>query len=77
MCTNIGRAASNNQLISWLQYTLACGHNDVSRVCQNFIKWNFELIAETEDYSNFDRDVLNLLLQQNDVVISNEIKLYT
>lgn len=32
MCNNIAHAASNNQLISWLQYTLACGHSEVAEV---------------------------------------------
>lgn len=34
MCEHIAHAAANNQLISWLQYTLTCGHYQVAQVWQ-------------------------------------------
>ncbi|GLV38534.1 Transport and Golgi organization 10 [Carabus blaptoides fortunei] len=76
MCSNVAYAAVHNKLISWLQYTLACGHNDVSRNCQNFVKWNLETISQTEDFGHFDAEVFISLLQQNDLVIENEMALY-
>jgi hypothetical protein len=32
MCEHIAHAAAHNQLISWLQYTLTCGHYQVAQV---------------------------------------------
>jgi hypothetical protein len=32
MCEHIAYAAANNQLISWLQYTLTCGHYQAAQV---------------------------------------------
>ncbi|XP_065210315.1 BTB/POZ domain-containing protein 17-like [Planococcus citri] len=46
------------------------------RACRNFIKWNFELVANTKDFGNFQSDVLSMLLQQNDLVVSSEMALY-
>lgn len=34
MCSHIALAASHNQLISWLQYTLSLGHYLVAQVMQ-------------------------------------------
>ncbi|PSN58437.1 hypothetical protein C0J52_02823 [Blattella germanica] len=77
MCEHIAHAAANNQLISWLQYTLTCGHYKVAQVCQNFVKWNLELVAETTDFGNFEPEILVSLLQQNDLVVHNEMTLYS
>ncbi|KAJ9577328.1 hypothetical protein L9F63_006072, partial [Diploptera punctata] len=76
MCEHIAHAAVNNQLISWLQYTLTCGHYQAAQVCQNFVKWNLELVAETTDFGNFEPEILVSLLQQNDLVVRNEMVLY-
>lgn len=48
----------------------------VFQVCQNFVKWNLELVAETTDFGNFEPEILVSLLQQNDLVIHNEMTLY-
>lgn len=76
MSNHIAHAASYNQLFSWLQYTTSCGHLDVAKCCQNYIKWNFESVANTSDFSNFEIEMLVDLLKQNDVVVFNEIVLY-
>ncbi len=46
------------------------------QACRNFIKWNFELVANTNDFGNFQPDVLATLLQQNDLVVQSEMVLY-
>lgn len=76
MCTHTALAATNNQLVSWLQYALNVGHYRVAQICQNFVKWNFELVARYADFGSFEPDVLQLLLQQNDIVAHDEMSLY-
>lgn len=76
MCKHIAHAAANNQLVSWLQYTLTCGHYNVAQACQNFVKWNLEMVAETSDFGNFEPDVFANLLKQNDLVVHDEMVLY-
>lgn len=76
MCLHVPHASSHNQLFSWLLYTTACGHDRVSESCKNFIKWNFESVANTADFSNFDVDMFIVILQQNDIVVYNELVLY-
>ncbi|XP_019879774.1 BTB/POZ domain-containing protein 17 isoform X2 [Aethina tumida] len=76
MCNHVPHAASHNQLSSWLQYSTACGHHDVAKTCQNYIKWNFEAVANTPDYNNFQVDVFIWIIQQSDLVVYNEMVLY-
>lgn len=76
MCNHVAHAASHNQLFSWLQYTTTCGYNDVAHLCQNYIKWNFESVANTPDFSNFEAELLCNLLKQSDLIVYNEIVLY-
>lgn len=76
MNKHIPHAACYNQLFSWLQYTIPCGHTEVAKRCQNYIKWNLESVANTPDFSNFEAEMLVDLLKQSDVVIFNEMVLY-
>ncbi|XP_077289032.1 BTB/POZ domain-containing protein 17-like [Arctopsyche grandis] len=76
MSRHLANAVQQGQLVSWLQYTMACGHSDVAKECQNFVKWNLETLARTSDFGNFEPEVLISLLQQNDLVVYNEMNLY-
>ncbi|CAG9860505.1 unnamed protein product [Phyllotreta striolata] len=76
MCKHVPHAAHHNQLFSWLQYSTACGHSNVFEICQNYIKWNFESVANTPDFSNFDINMFTKILEQNDIVVHNEMVLY-
>lgn len=77
MSKHVAHAACYNQLFSWLQYTILCGHTEIAKRCQNYIKWNFESVASTPDFGNFEVDMLIDLLKQHDVVIYNEMKLFS
>lgn len=76
MCQHVPHASSHNQLFLWLQYSTACCHNNVFDKCQNFIKWNFESVANTPDFSNFDIDMFIKILEQDNIVVRNEMVLY-
>ena len=76
MNNHIAIAAIHGTLVSWLQYTLNCGHEDISLACQNFVKWNLELVAKTTDFGNFELDTLVALLHQSSLVIKDEMALY-
>ncbi|XP_015514802.1 BTB/POZ domain-containing protein 17 isoform X1 [Neodiprion lecontei] len=76
MQSHILAAATHGTLVSWLQYTTNCGHHAVAQSCQNFIKWNFELVSKTADFGNFEPDVLVSLLHQSSLVIRDEMTLY-
>ncbi|KAK2580275.1 hypothetical protein KPH14_012522 [Odynerus spinipes] len=76
MQDHIALAAIHGTLVSWLQYTSNCGHHDITQSCQNFIKWNLELVAKTADFGNFDLDILVSLLHQSSLVIKDEMTLY-
>lgn len=76
MSKHVAHAAYHNQLFSWLQYTSNCGYKKVARQCFDFIKWNFQSVANTPDFSNFGVELLCDLLQQDELIIYNEVVLY-
>ncbi|RWS10285.1 hypothetical protein B4U79_11914 [Dinothrombium tinctorium] len=76
MCHHIVSAAKHNLIVSWLQYTINCGHKDVYDACIKFVKYNFELIAKMDDYGNLETDVLITFLQKSDLVITDEYTLF-
>ncbi|KAL0881350.1 hypothetical protein ABMA27_001227 [Loxostege sticticalis] len=76
MSQHIAQAAKRGQLIAWMQYTMACGHNDVAKACQNFVKWNLEWVWSDAELGELDGETLVQLLQQSDLVLHNEMSLY-
>ncbi|KAG7212861.1 hypothetical protein KM043_002214 [Ampulex compressa] len=76
MQNHVALAAIHGTLVSWLQYTSNCGHQNITQVCQNFIKWNLELVTKSADFGNFDLDILVSLLRQSSLVIKDEMTLY-
>ncbi|XP_075976181.1 transport and golgi organization 10 [Anticarsia gemmatalis] len=76
MTQHIAQAAKRGFLTSWMQYTMACGHNDVARACQNFVKWNLEWVWTDVDLAELEGETLVQLLQQSDLVLHNEMSLY-
>ncbi|KAG8325513.1 BTB POZ domain-containing protein [Homalodisca vitripennis] len=76
MCDHIAHAATNNQLITWFQYALSLSHYQVAQACENFLKWNFELVARASDFVNLQQDVFVRILQQSDLVVHNEMTVY-
>lgn len=75
MYKHVQYAATTNQLVAWHQYTQTCGHTKVAKKCQDFIKWNLQLIAQTPDFGNFEPETLINILQQDDIVILDEMTL--
>lgn len=71
-------AATQGYLVSWLQYAINFNpyHQEVTRACQKFLKWNLNLVADSVDFVELDVHILILLLQQNDLVLSSEFELY-
>ncbi|CAG9787454.1 unnamed protein product [Diatraea saccharalis] len=76
MSQHIAQAAKRGHLITWMQYTMACGHNDVAKACQNFVKWNLEWVWAECELSELEADTLLALLHHSDLVLHNEMTLY-
>ncbi|KOB63286.1 BTB/POZ domain-containing protein 17 [Operophtera brumata] len=58
MAQHIAHAAKAGHLISWMQYTMACGHNDIAKECQNFVKWNLEWVWSYCDMDELEGETL-------------------
>ncbi|GAB6029236.1 BTB POZ domain containing [Chamberlinius hualienensis] len=76
MLKHLVSSVKHGQLVSWLQYTLYCGHEAVSTACLNFVKYNFEMVAAGEDFGSMETDVLVLFLQASDLVVYHEMALF-
>lgn len=75
MYQHVQYAAVTNQLVAWHHYTLACGHTNVAKKCEDFIKWNLQLLAYTQDFGNFEPEILISIIQQDDLVVVDEMAL--
>ncbi|XP_013111017.1 BTB/POZ domain-containing protein 17 [Stomoxys calcitrans] len=78
MMKHIAKAATQGFLVSWLQYTIAFSpqHRDLTEALKRFLKWNLEIVSESKDFVELDVSVMAILLQQNDLVVSSEYKLF-
>ncbi|XP_062139393.1 BTB/POZ domain-containing protein 17 [Drosophila sulfurigaster albostrigata] len=78
MMKHVAKAATSGYLVSWLQYTLSFTptHNDLTETLKRFLKWNLGMVAESKDFVDMDPAILQLLLQQNDIVVASEYKLF-
>lgn len=78
MLKSIAASASKGFLISWLQYTLSSveEHKQLAQELKNFLRLNLEIVGYSKDFIELDPNNLCTLLQQNDLVITNEAKLF-
>lgn len=78
MMKHVAKAGTSGYLVSWLQYTLSFTptHNDLTETLKRFLKWNLGMVAESKDFVDMDPAILQLLLQQNDIVVTSEYKLF-
>lgn len=77
MMKNIAVAAKRGFMISWLQYALTSNaHQILSNELKNFLCLNLSIVAASKDFIDLDPNNLISLLQQNDIVIESEWKLF-
>ncbi|XP_043239911.1 BTB/POZ domain-containing protein 17-like [Amphibalanus amphitrite] len=77
MCERVVLASQSGLLVSWLQYAITCNQKPLTEACVNFVKWNFETVAISEQFADFDVEVLLFFLQQDDLVVQDEVTLYS
>ena len=69
MARNVSTAAKKHQIVTWYQFATVAGHRRLAELTGNFIKWNFEVVSKTLDYSTLDLSQLVHFLEANDLVI--------
>jgi hypothetical protein len=45
-------------------------------MCKNFIKWNFDFVAKTEDFPLLDPELMISILRDDDIVVEDEYTLF-
>jgi len=75
MSRHIPMAAKDGKLISWFQQTNLL-HPHVATACNNFIKWNFEVVAHGKDFVDLEMEHLIYLLNADDLVVTDECTLF-
>lgn len=77
MMKNIAVAGLRGFMISWLQYALTSNtHPLLVNELKNFLCLNLNIVGSSRDFQDFDPNNLISLLQQNDLVIESESKLF-
>ena len=76
MARNVPLAAKKHQVVSWYQFTTNCGYKQVSQLCLNFIKWNFDLVSRSIDWPNLELESLVLILSSSDIVTLQEMMVF-
>ena len=46
------------------------------KACKNFIKWNFQFVAESDDFVEIDSTLLINILLEDDMVVYDEYSLF-
>ena len=69
MARSISTAAKKHQIVTWFQFATVSGHAGLAKLASDFIKWNFEVVSKTIDFSTLDLPQLVRFLEANDLVI--------
>ncbi|EAT45809.1 AAEL002941-PA [Aedes aegypti] len=78
MMKHIAKAATQGYMVSWFQYTisLGSGHVELTQALKRFLKWNLDIVSESNDFNELCGMILVTLLQQNDLVVQSEYTLF-
>jgi len=76
MSRNVALAARKNQVVSWFQFTTNCGYKKQAALCLDFIKWNFNLVSGSIDWSHLELDSLVRVLKSSDLVTDGEVTVF-
>lgn len=76
MCTHC-LPSSGGHIVSWLQYSVICGHKELEKICREFITYNFSMVLEMSEFKLLSTDILLSFLKSSDVVVDGEYSLYT
>ncbi|KAK4008195.1 BTB/POZ domain-containing protein 17 [Daphnia magna] len=76
MIENIPSASRCNQLMNWLQYSFACGHQQLANACRDYVRWNFQSVAAQDDFGTCEVDVLISIIQMDDLAIYDEMTVF-
>ena len=75
MCTHC-LPSSGGHIISWLQYSVICGHKELEKICRTFITYNFSMVLQTSEFNLMSADLLLSFLKSSDVVLEGEFSMY-
>lgn len=77
MMKNVAVAGFRGYMISWLQYALSSNTHPLLVIeLKNFLCLNLSIVSSSRDFIDFDPNNLISILQQNDLVIESESKLF-
>ncbi len=65
------------QVVSWLRFCAAAGHDHVAGLCCEFIAANFGLVSASIDFPNMECDALASLLTRHDLVVADEMTVFS
>lgn len=77
MCTHC-LPSSGGHIVSWLQYSVICGHKELEKICREFMTYNFPMMMRTQEFNLMNKDILLTFLKSSNIVIEGdgEYRLY-
>lgn len=76
MCNHCMLTETPTTAVSWLQYSVLCGHKEVEKCCREFISMNFQKIISVPDFSVMSVDFLISFLKSSDLIVHDEHNLF-
>lgn len=71
MCTHC-LPSSGGHIVSWLQYSVICGHKELEKICREFMTYNFPMIMRTAEFNLMNKDILLNFLKSSEIVVDGE-----
>ncbi|EAA06951.5 AGAP000791-PA [Anopheles gambiae str. PEST] len=78
MKLHLNKATAKGHFVEWLHNALQIcpGRKDLISMLENYLKWNLERIVSYPGWEQLSPGLMNWLLQQNDLVVRSEFRLY-
>ncbi|XP_035901510.1 BTB/POZ domain-containing protein 17 [Anopheles stephensi] len=78
MKRHVNKATAKGHFVEWLHNALLIcpGRKDLITLLENYLKWNLERIVAYPGWEQLSLGLMNWLLQQNDLVVRSEFRLY-
>uniref|UniRef100_A0A182QM90 BTB domain-containing protein n=1 Tax=Anopheles farauti TaxID=69004 RepID=A0A182QM90_9DIPT len=78
MKRHLNKATAKGHFVEWLHNVLMIcpGRKDLITQMENFLKWNLERIVSFPGWEQLTPGIMSWLLQQNDLVVRSEFRLY-
>ncbi|CAH2291600.1 BTB POZ domain-containing 17 [Pelobates cultripes] len=77
MKTHLASESTQGHVVSWYHYALRMGDEGLQESCLKFLAWNLSTVISSSEWVTVSDDLMVSLLQRSDLVLQNEIELFS